>query len=63
MKKFILLYLFLTSCSLNNDSAYWNQNLYSNSYKDIKFDKDYTFMEYGELLDQYNAKSEIPNIN
>ena len=63
MKKFILLYLFLTSCSLNSDSAYWNQNLYSNSYKDIKFDKDYTFKEYGELLDQYNANSEIPNIN
>ena len=54
--------MILTSCSLNSDSTYWNQNLYS-TYEELKYDKDYTFNEYGKALDNYNAKSKIPNIN
>ena len=62
MKKKILLLFLLTSCSLNNDSAYWNQKLYSN-YEKLDYDKDYTFKEYGEILDKYNAKNKTPEIN
>ena len=44
MKKLILLLFLLTSCSLNTDSAYWNENLNIN-YEELKYDKDYTFDE------------------
>ena len=62
MKKLILLFLILPSCSLNSDSAYWNQNLYS-EYEVLEYDKDYTFKEYGKMLNRYNDKSEMPNLN
>tara|TARA_Y100000590_G_C15537180_1_gene945486 strand:+ start:270 stop:413 length:144 start_codon:yes stop_codon:yes gene_type:complete len=47
---------------LNSDSAYWNESLYSD-YEELKYEKDYTFKEYGKILDKYNAKSDIPKIN
>ena len=62
MKKLILFLLLLTSCSLNSNSAYWNEN--SNIiYEELKYDKDYTFDEYGKILEKYNAKNKTPNIN
>ena len=62
MKKSILLLFLLTSCSLNNDSAYWNENLNIN-YEELKYDKDYTFDEYGKILEKYNEKNKTPKIN
>ncbi len=62
MKKLILLFVILSSCSLNSDSTYWNQNLYT-TYEELKYDKDYTFKEYSKILDKYNAKSKMPNLN
>jgi len=62
MKKIFLLLFLLTSCSLNSDSAYWNESLYSD-YEELKYEKDYTFNEYGKILDKYNATSDIPKIN
>ena len=54
--------MILSSCSLNSDSTYWNQNLYT-TYEELKYDKDYTFKEYSKILDKYNAKSKMPNLN
>ena len=62
MKKSILLLFLLTSCSLNNDSAYWNENLDLN-YEELKYDKDYTFDEYGKILENYSVKNKTPKIN
>jgi len=62
MKKLILILFLFTSCSLNNDSAYWNENLNLN-YEEIKYDKDYTFDEYGKILEKYSAKNKTPKIN
>jgi len=62
MKKLILLLFLLTSCSLNTDSAYWNENLNIN-YEELKYDKDYTFDEYGKILESYSLKNTTPKIN
>ena len=62
MKKLILILLLLTSCSLNNDSAYWNENLNLN-FEELKYDKDYTFNEYGMVLKKYSAANKTPKIN
>ena len=62
MKKLILILFLFTSCSLNNDSAYWNENLNLN-YEELKYDKDYTFDEYGKILEKYSAKNKTPKIN
>ena len=62
MKFLLLLLLLLNACSLNSDSAYWNESINS-SFEKLTFDKDYTFKEYGEILDKYNANTKIPKIN
>ena len=62
MKKLIFILFLFTSCSLNNDSAYWNENLNLN-YEELKYDKDYTFDEYEKILEKYNAKNKTPKIN
>ena len=62
MKKLILFLLLLTSCSLNSNSTYWNEN--SNlAYEELKYEKDYTFDEYGKILKQYGDKKGIPELN
>jgi len=62
IKIFLFLLLVLTSCSLNSDSAYWNENLYSD-YEELTYDKDYSYKEYNEILDKYSSQSETPKIN
>ena len=62
MKKLILLLFLLTSCSLNNDSAYWKENLNLN-YEELKYGKDYTLDEYRKILEKYSAKNKTPKIN
>ena len=62
MKKLILFLLLLTSCSLNSNSAYWNEN--SNiTYEELKYEKDYSFDEYGKILEQYGDRKGIPELN
>ena len=62
MKKLILFLLLLTSCSLNSNSAYWNEN--SNIiYEELKYEKDYSFDEYGKILQQYDDRKGIPKLN
>ena len=62
MKKLILFLFLLTSCALNNDSTYWNENLNFN-YEELKYNKDYTFNEYGKILKKYSDKNEVPSLN
>ena len=62
MKKLILFLLLLTSCSLNTNSAYWKENPNS-TYEELKFEKDYSFDEYGRILEQYDDRKETPKLN
>ncbi len=62
MKKLFLFLVLLNSCSLNSESTYWNETLNSD-YEELKFGKDYSFNEYGEILDKYNANTKTPKIN
>ena len=62
MKKLILVLLFITSCAINNNSTYLNEN--SNStYEELKYEKDYSFDDYGRILEQYDDRKEIPKLN
>ena len=73
MKYFFLpLILFLTSCSLNKDSAYWNEDPIKKSADDKKLSKilketgDYksmTFDEFNIFLKDYSNNVEYPDIN
>ena len=62
MRNLILFLLLLTSCSIDKNSTYWNENLNSD-YEDLKYDKDYTFDEYNKILDKYSDRKRIPNLN
>jgi len=64
--------LFLTSCSLNKDSAYWNEDLIKKSADDKQLTKilektgDYksmTFDEFNLFLKDYSNNAEYPDIN
>jgi len=69
---FLSLILFLTSCSLSKDSAYWNEDPLKKSAEDKKLSKilkktgDYksmTFDEFNLFLKDYSNKAEYPDIN
>ena len=69
---FLPLILFLTSCSLNKDSAYWNDDPIKKSADDKKISKilektgDYksmTFDEFNLFLKDYSKNAEYPDIN
>ena len=69
---FLPLILFLTSCSLNKDSAYWNEDPIKKSVNDKKVSKvlkktgDYqsmTFDEFNLFLKDYSNNAEYPDIN
>ena len=69
---FLPLILFLTSCSLNKDSAYWNEDLIKKSADGKKLSKilektgDYksmTFDEFNLFLKDYSNNAEYPDIN
>ena len=73
MKKInlILMLLIFQSCSLNNDSVYWNENNKKrinekkNMAKIIKKSKDITSMslnDYKIYIDDYIKKSKYPDI-
>ena len=68
---FLSLILFSTSCSLNKDSAYWNEDQIINPIKNKKLSKilkktdDYKFMTFDEFnlfLKDYSKDAEYPNI-
>ena len=69
---FLSLILFLTSCSLSKDSAYWNEDPIKKPAKDKKISKilnktvDYknmTFDEFNLFLNDYSNNAEYPDIN
>lgn len=60
MKKILILFLLLTSCSLQKTGNYWHDNL---NNEILDFDKEYTFEEYEAILKKYNARTGFPNIN
>jgi hypothetical protein len=69
---FLSLVFFLTSCSLNKDSAYWNEDPIKVSAEDKKLSKilkkngDYksmTFDEFNLFLKDYSKNAEFPDIN
>jgi len=60
VKKILILFLFLTSCSLQNTGNYWDNNL---NKEILDFDKTYTFKEYETILEKYNDRTGYPNIN
>ena len=69
---FLSLIIFLTSCSLSKDSAYWNEDPIKKSAEDKKLSKtlkktvDYKFMTFDEFnlfLKDYLNKAEYPDIN
>ena len=52
MKKLILFLLLLTSCSLNsNSTAIGMKTQIQKTMKILKYEKDYSFDEYGRILD------------
>ena len=73
MKYFFLsLILILSSCSLNKDSSYWNEDPMKKSIEDKKLSKilkktgDYknmTFDEFNLFLENYSANADYPDIN
>ena len=69
---FISLIIFLTSCSLSKDSAYWNEDPKNKIVEDKKLSKilkktgDYksmTFDEFNLFLKDYSNNAEYPDIN
>ena len=69
---FLSLTLFLTSCSLSKDSAYWNEDAIKKTAEDKKLSKilkktgDYksmTFDEFNLFLKEYSNNAEYPDIN
>ena len=66
------LILFLISCSLSKDSAYWNEDPIKKSAEDKKLSKilkktgDYksmTFDQFNLFLKDYSNNAEYPDIN
>ena len=73
MKYFLLPFiLILTSCSLDKNSTYWNENPINKSVEDKKLSKiskktvDFkkmTFDEFNLFLKDYSDKADYPDIN
>jgi hypothetical protein len=64
--------LILSSCSLNKDSTYWNEDPMKKSIEDKKLSKilkktgDYKTMTFDELnlfLKNFSANADYPDIN
>ena len=68
----IILILIVTSCSLNKDSTYWNEDSFKNSIQSNKPSKisnintnfrTMTFEEFDFFLQDYSKKADYPEIN
>ena len=60
MKKFYILFLLFTACTIHNTENKLNDNL---NKEILDFNKKYTFKEYGEILEKYNVRKGYPIIN
>ena len=60
MKKTLIIFLFLTSCSFQNTGNYWENN---RNNETLDFEKNYTFNEYKAILEKYNDRKGFPDIN
>ena len=73
MKYFLVfLFLFLLSCSLDKDSAYWNKDSikkniekkkYTKMLKKYEDFKQMSFDEFNLFLKEYSKNSDYPDIN
>ena len=68
----IMLILILTSCSLNKDSSYWNEDSLNVSIESSKPSEisnmntnfsTMTFKEFDFFLQDYSKKTDYPDIN
>ena len=69
---FLSLIVFLTSCSLNKEPTYWNEDPIKKSNDDKKLSqilkktgdyKSMTFDEFNLFLKDYSENAEYPDIN
>ena len=69
---FLSLIIFLTSCSLSKDSAYWNEDPKNKLIEDKKLSmvlkktadyKSMTFDEFNLFLKDYSNNAKYPDIN
>ncbi|MDA7445567.1 hypothetical protein N8799_01955 [Candidatus Pelagibacter ubique] len=69
---FLSLIVFLTSCSSNKESTYWNEDPIKKSNDDKKLSqilkktgdyKSMTFDEFNLFLKDYSENAEFPDIN
>ncbi len=69
---FLSLIVFLTSCSLNKESTYWNEDSIKKSTDEKKLSqilkktgdyKSMTFDEFNLFLKDYSKNAEYPDIN
>lgn len=56
MRKFLIIFIFFTGCSANNNNL-------SDNILDINFSKDMSFEEFQSKLEEYANNSPYPNIN
>ena len=74
MKKilFLVTLLFITNCSLNKDSNYWNEDSINDNKDEKKLSKilkktddvtEMTLEEYKFYIDRMTKKSKYPDIN
>ena len=73
MKYFLVfLFLFLLSCSLDKDSAYWNKDSIKKNIEKKKYTKmlekngdfkQMSFDEFDLFLKEYSKNSDYPDIN
>tara|TARA_B100000902_G_C27211619_1_gene864692 strand:+ start:712 stop:885 length:174 start_codon:yes stop_codon:yes gene_type:complete len=56
MRKFLIIFIFFTGCSVHNDNL-------SDNILDINFSKDMSFEEFQSKLEEYANNSPYPNIN
>ena len=68
----IILLIFITNCSLNNNSSYWSEDLIQNKEEKKILDKilnenmdinKMTFDEYKLYLEKINRTKKYPDIN
>ena len=60
MKKLFIIFLLISACVTQNKENYLSDNL---DKKNFDFYKEYSFKEYGEILEKYNAKTGYPKVN
>ena len=56
MNKYLLIFLFLISCSSNSDTTQKN-------FQNLDFSNDLTFGEFKEKLEEYAKSQPYPNID